>query len=183
MDIVYIQNSSLNDSSSREKLEDFKRFEIRAVDIVFGALYAFIVCVGLVGNCLVVAVVKRTSSMHTTTNYLLVNLAVADIITLLWNPRTYSFAFYPFHPKGTLGDYICKIFTGNAIIGVAIGASVLTLTTIAVERYYALVKPMTAGKLKIQLEHVGYVIAGIWVLALLVNLPDFAANRFDEHYG
>ncbi|XP_031561432.1 C-X-C chemokine receptor type 2-like [Actinia tenebrosa] len=178
-----VQNSSFNASSSQEKLVDFRRFDIQTLDILFGSLYAFIVCVGVVGNCLVLAVVKRTSSMHSTTNYLLVNLAVADIITLLWNPRTYSFAFYSSHPRGTLGDYLCKLFTGNGIIGVAIGASVLTLSTIAVERYHALVKPLTAGKLKIQFENVRYVIAGIWSIALLINLPDFVANRFDAKYG
>lgn len=177
------QNSSFNASSSQKNLVDLRPFSIQTLDVAFGLLYAFIVCVGLIGNCFVVAVVKRTPSMHSTTNYLLVNLAVADIITLLWNPRTYSFVFYPSHPRGAFGDYLCKLFTGNAIIGVAIGASVLTLSTIAVERYHALVKPLTAGKLKIQFENVRYVIAGIWTSALLINLPDFVENRYDAKYG
>ncbi|XP_028513117.1 QRFP-like peptide receptor [Exaiptasia diaphana] len=173
--------SGVNSTGITETRADFKRFEIQDFDIIFGVLYGVIVLLGLIGNILVVAVVKRTPSMHTTTNFLLVNLAVADIITLLWNPRTYSFAFYPIHPRGVLGDYICKFFTGNAVISVAIGASVFTLSTVAVERYHALVKPMK--RLRIQAESVKYVITVIWAVAFLITIPDFIAVHYDVRYN
>ena len=38
--------------------------------------------VGLIGNLMVVITVKRTKSLHTTTNCYLVSLAMADLITL-----------------------------------------------------------------------------------------------------
>ena len=60
--------------------------------------------------------------MHTTTNLLLVNLSVGDIIVLVWCPRLYSFLIET-HPSGLLGDYWCKLFNGNAIVGVAIASS------------------------------------------------------------
>lgn len=170
---------SVNESSS---IPDFAKYSVETVDVVFAVLYSFVVFVGLIGNCLVIIVVYRTRSMHTTTNFLLVNLAVSDVITLLWCPRTYSFAFYPIHPTGRLGDYICKIFTGNAIISVAIASSVLTLTILATERYHALMKPMQS-ELRLTHECVKYVIAFVWIVAILTNLPDFSQNKYSEQYG
>lgn len=161
---------------------DFTKYTIGAVDIVFAILYSFVVVVGLIGNGLVITVVRKTRTMHTTTNILLVNLAVSDVLTLLWCPRTYSFAFYPIHPSGKFGDYICRVFTGNAIISVAIASSVLTLTILAVERYKALMKPMNAG-LRLSFERVKYVIVVIWIAAILITLPDFAQNRYSARYG
>lgn len=163
-------------------ISDFKKYSVEIVDIVFAVLYGFVLFIGLIGNCLVITVVYRTRSMHTTTNFLLVNLAVSDVFTLLWCPRTYSFAFYPIHPKGTAGDYICKIFTGNAIISVAIATSVLTLTILATERYQALMKPMQS-ELRLTRERVKYVIAIVWIAAILTSLPDFSQNKYNERYG
>lgn len=170
---------STNDT---EIIPDFTKYSVELVDIVFAVLYGVVVLVGLIGNCLVITVVHRTRSMHTTTNFLLVNLAVSDVITLLWCPRTYSFAFYPIHPTGTIGDYICKIFTGNAIISVAIASSVLTLTILATERYHALMKPMQT-ELRLNHERVKYVIAFVWIAAILISLPDFSQNKYSERYG
>ncbi|OQR77142.1 neuropeptide FF receptor 2-like [Tropilaelaps mercedesae] len=45
--------------------------------------YVAIFVIGLVGNAFVVAVVHSTPRMRTTTNILLVNLAVADMLVLL----------------------------------------------------------------------------------------------------
>ena len=170
---------TINESSS---VPDFTKYSIETVDVVFAVLYGFVVFIGLIGNCLVVIVVCRTRSMRTTTNFLLVNLAVSDVITLLWCPRTYSFAFYPIHPTGILGDYVCKIFTGNAIISVAIASSVLTLTILATERYLALMKPMQSG-LRLTLERVKFVIGIVWLVAILISLPDFSQNKYSERYG
>jgi len=161
---------------------DFTKYSVGTVDVVFAVLYTFVVVIGLIGNCLVITVVRKTRAMHTTTNFLLVNLAISDVITLLWCPRTYSFAFYPIHPTGTTGDYICRIFTGNAIISVAIASSVLTLTIMATERYHALMKPMQT-ELRLSVERVKYVIVFIWMVAILTSLPDFSQNKYSEQYG
>ena len=177
----YGSNMSINETTVYP-IPDFKKYSVEIVDIIFAVLYGFVMFIGLIGNCLVMAVVYRTRSMHTTTNFLLVNMAVSDVITLLWCPRTYSFAFYPIHPTGILGDYICKIFTGNAIISVAIASSVLTLTILATERYHALMKPMQS-ELRLTRERVKYVLTFIWVAAILTSLPDFSQNKYSERYG
>ncbi|KAJ7372239.1 hypothetical protein OS493_019683 [Desmophyllum pertusum] len=150
---------------------------ITAQDIVFATLYSLIVLLGVVGNAIVITIVRRTPSMHTTTNYLLLNLAVADLFTLLLCPGLYDFALANVHLKGFTGDLICKLFAGNAVVPITINVAVLTVCTIAVERYLALMKPFRSN-LRISEEKVKYVIAVLWLLALLSCIPDIQHNTY-----
>ncbi|XP_015765831.1 PREDICTED: tachykinin-like peptides receptor 86C [Acropora digitifera] len=147
-------------------------------DIIFASLYSFIVIFGIIGNCLVITVVRKTPSMHTTTNYLLMNLAVADVLTLLLCPGVYDFALTSVRLQGFSGDLICKLFVGNAIVPITINAGVLTVCTIAVERYFALVKPFHTA-LRMSKSSVRYVVVIVWIIAVLSCIPDIQANTFN----
>ena len=151
---------------------------ISTQDIVFSVLYSLIVLLGVVGNGLVIIIVRKAPSMHTTTNYLLMNLAVADLLTLLFCPGLYDYALSGVRLEGFWGDLICKLFAGNAIVPITINVAVLTVCTIAVERYLALLKPFRS-KLRITEGKVKYVVAVLWLLALLSCIPDIQANTYD----
>ena len=146
-------------------------------DILFAAFYTAIVFPGVIGNGIIITIVRKTPSMHTTTNYLLMNLAVADLLTLLLCPGLYDFALTEVRLQGFLGDVICKLFAGNAVVPITINVAILTVCTIAVERYLALVKPFR--NLRLTKDSVGYVIALLWLIALLSCVPDIQANTFD----
>ncbi|EDO42801.1 predicted protein, partial [Nematostella vectensis] len=148
--------------------------------MAFAIPFALNMCLGVCGNALVITVVRRSRAMHTTTNFLLVNLAVGDIMILIWNPRWISFVIYPVHPRGTPGDLVCVLYTGNAIITVVVSASILTLVVLAVERYNALVNAMKG--VRISTERLPFVIGGIWGLAVAVSIPDFLNNYFSTQY-
>ena len=55
-----------------------------AVSTVFFLAYTLIFILGIIGNCFVVAVVVRSPRMRTVTNYFIVNLALADILVLIF---------------------------------------------------------------------------------------------------
>ena len=139
-------------------------------DIIFAALYVFIVIPGVI--------VRKTPSMHTTTNYLLLNLAVADLLTLLLCPGLYDYALTQVHLEGFSGDLVCKLFAGNAVVPITINVAVLTVCTISVERYLALLRPFQSN-LRISEDKVKYVIALLWLIALLSCIPDIQTNTFD----
>ncbi|KAL9988562.1 hypothetical protein ACROYT_G003020 [Oculina patagonica] len=146
--------------------------QITSQDIVFATLYSFMVFFGVVGNGIVITIVQKTPSMHTTTNYLLLNLAVADLLTLLLCPGVYDFALNHFRINPALGDIVCKLFAGNAIVCITFDASVLTLCVIAVERYVAIVKPFKSSRWNISSRKMGIVIALIWLMAFILSFPD-----------
>jgi len=153
---------------------------ITSKDIAFATLYSFIVFFGIVGNGIVIAIVRKTPSMHTTTNYLLVNLALADLLSLIFCPGFYDFALHNVKLTQTVGDFVCKVFAGNAVLSVTVLESIFTLTVVAVERYLSLVKPFNTSA-RPQKKNVGYTIAITWILASIICLPGFLSNNYDEY--
>ena len=117
--------------------------------------------------------------MHTATNYLLVNLAASDILVLLWCPSTYDFAVTGSLPKGTLGDSLCRFFIGDSVDILCLGVTLFTLTMLAVERYQALVTPMTT-KYTLTNKSVSYAIAATWILSLAISIPDFIFTHVEN---
>ncbi|KAK7865706.1 hypothetical protein R5R35_014514 [Gryllus longicercus] len=55
-----------------------------AMTLVYCVAYVLVFAVGLIGNCFVIAVVFRTPRMRTVTNFFIVNLAVADILVIVF---------------------------------------------------------------------------------------------------
>ena len=87
--------------------------QVSSEDIVFSALYSIIVFFGVLGNTVVIIIVAKTPSMHTTANYLLTNLALADFLTLLFCPGMYDFAINSFRINSTLGDIVRGVARGG----------------------------------------------------------------------
>ena len=149
-------------------------------DIILTVLYGIVILTGIVGNSLVILVVWRTRSMHTATNYLLVNLAASDIFVLLWCPNTYNYAVTL--PDNKLGNYLCRFFLGDAVDTLCLGVTLFTLTVLAAERYQALVTPMRT-KYTLNKQSVSYAIAATWILSLVISIPDFIFTHIDTTNG
>ncbi|KXJ19653.1 galanin receptor type 1 [Exaiptasia diaphana] len=148
------------------------------VDYVLISAYVFVITIGFGGNTLVLLVVKRKRSMHTTTNYLLANLSAADLLTLLWCiPGLVT--SYTLHPQGNLGDFLCKFVTMHHVAGITLLVSGITLTVLAVERYKALFYPL-AVRLTLTRKNVKYPIVCIWLLSIAYVVPLFVGERFNQ---
>lgn len=74
------QNSS--GSATDQEYYDLLRHPMYMV-IIYSLAYTTIMLFAIIGNVMVVAVVVRNQSMHTVTNYFIVNLAIADIMVAL----------------------------------------------------------------------------------------------------
>ena len=131
---------------------------------------------GFVGNVLVIRIVHKTPPMHTTTNYLLVNLAVADVITVLLWPLFSSYSCFKGYFSNGVGNFICKF---TAFTEMSVMASSFTLTVLAVERYHALLKPLRI-KLRLTEDNIKQAIALIWLSSFLVCLPEFFLREWKE---
>ena len=125
----------------------------------------FINVVGIPLNAIVITIVRRTTSMQSTTNILLCNIALADIFVVLW--QVLLLFGHPIKRPEIINKIICKI--GREEVFSAVQA--LTFTLIAFERYMALFKPMST-RLRINRDYIWRVIAGLWFCtALLFFLP------------
>ena len=147
-------------------------------DVAFAVMYSFIVIIGVPANCIIITIVRKTPSMHTTTNYLLMNLAVADLTTLMFCPGIYDFSLNNMKISKAVGDLICKFFAGNAVVPVTIRAASLIIAVIAVERYLAMVKPFRV-EWRLSKNQVPWVVAFLWAFSVLSCIPDFMTNTID----
>ena len=116
--------------------------------------------------------------MRTPMNFLLVNLAVADMTVAVFIAIRYIFTLVFVHPKGEIGDFVCQLLTGEAFTWVGALASAFSLVCIALERYLAIKFPydeqkrITTAKLKI-------IVVVLWVMAASWNMPLFLYARYD----
>ena len=149
-------------------------------EVVKMVTFWIIIIVGVIGNSLVITVVKMFRSMRTTTNYLLVNVAAADITTLLFTAILYLIMTInsPI-PSGALLSFLCKFIYTNTISIVTLLVTALTLTLLAFERYHALVKPLIASR-RVTTDNIAYFITGIWLIAITLVTPLFATLDYDS---
>ena len=145
--------------------------------VLFLATIPFFI-VGLIGNVLVIRIVHKTREMHTTTNYLLFNLACSDVFSILWAPL-----YYFSHLNGYLGDGFGQFVSKFRLLSeISIAVSSFTLTVLAVERYHALQKPFRTG-LRLKEDNIKQAITLIWISSLLLCLPFFFFQEWSETYS
>ena len=146
------------------------------IDKLFICLLASVVIgVGIAGNISVLLIIKRTQSLQTAQNYLLANLAAADVTSLLFC----SFSLIPMTnvlPDGTVGTVLCMFFVSFNVPLTATVVSVFTLTILAIERYNAVVRPLRM--LQLTRETVRYAIIGTWMASVALNTPLFVYTNY-----
>ncbi|KAK2144463.1 hypothetical protein LSH36_753g00006 [Paralvinella palmiformis] len=122
------------------------------------------------GNITVIYVILRHRKMRNVTNFFLANLAVSDlcvgIFCILPNLTTFL------SPYWILGKIVCKLY--YFIQCTSYTASVLILTVISLERYFAIIHPMLNKRItRMCLMRVVVVI--IWICAALYGVPNLVA--------
>ncbi|PNF26894.1 Allatostatin-A receptor [Cryptotermes secundus] len=119
----------------------------------------------------VVLVVAANQQMRSTTNLLIINLAMADLLFIVFcvpfTATDYVLPFWPF------GDVWCKIV--QYLIVVTAYASVYTLVLMSLDRFLAVVHPITS--MSIRTERNAFIaIAVTWIVILLVTLPVYVSH-------
>lgn len=96
----------------------------------------------LVGNVLVCLAILRNKVLQTQVSYLLMNLAVADLmIVIFFTPRHILEGLYH-HPRGLMGEILCKTITSETFTWVGGVASAISLVVLAYERFEAITAPL-----------------------------------------
>uniref|UniRef100_K7GGN7 Prolactin releasing hormone receptor n=1 Tax=Pelodiscus sinensis TaxID=13735 RepID=K7GGN7_PELSI len=147
---------------------------VHQLKVLIILMYAAVVVVGMVGNCLLVHIIVRVKKMHHVTNFLIGNLALSDVVMCATCiPLTLA---YVFEPRGWIfGSAMCYFVFFMQPVTVFV--SVFTLATIAVDRYIVIVHPL---RHRISLQLGEYVVLFIWILAGCLALPTMAHTYYVE---
>ncbi|KAL9957346.1 hypothetical protein ACROYT_G038973 [Oculina patagonica] len=147
---------------------------LTSTDLGLAVAFSVVVLINLLGNGLVCLVVFRFRGMRAPINYLLVNLAVSDIMVALFIIPDYIVNWAFKNPSGIKGDYMCTFLTGGIFVWVGTAASTILLVVIAFERYIAVVHPLNERWRLTNRRLVAILIVG-WLYAIVFNLPVFFA--------
>ncbi|OWF48461.1 trissin receptor-like isoform X1 [Mizuhopecten yessoensis] len=132
--------------------------------------YALSFVVDVVGNVIVVIIIYLNKRMRSTTNILILNLAISDIMVglfCMWvHLGNQISANWPF------GPFICKASTFTQVF--AVTSSVLTLTVISIERFFAIVFPL---KGKMSQCVMGLSIAVSWLVSAAIAAPQLFVRK------
>ncbi|KAK9506812.1 hypothetical protein O3M35_008678 [Rhynocoris fuscipes] len=102
--------------------------------------------------------------MRTVTNYFLVNLSFSDLMMSIFN-CIFNFV-YMINNDWAFGRPYCTI--NNFIANVTVAASVFTLTSMTLDRYLAIIRPLKPRMSKASAQ---LAILGIWLASLLIGSP------------
>ncbi|XP_019868983.2 neuropeptides capa receptor [Aethina tumida] len=127
----------------------------------------FIFVTGFLGNICVCIVIAKHSSLHTATNYYLFNLAISDLLLLVFGLPNDVASYWHMYPWN-LGEFFCK---SRALVSeMASYVSVLTIVAFSTERYLAICYPLYLHKMS-GFQRAAKIIAVMWVVCFLAALP------------
>ncbi|NXJ03919.1 NMUR2 protein, partial [Odontophorus gujanensis] len=141
-------------------------------------VYSVIFIVGVIGNFLVCLVILKHRNMKTPTNYYLFSLAVSDLLVLLFGMPLEVYEMWSNYPFlfGPIGCYF-----KTALFETVCFASILSVTTVSVERYFAILHPFRA-KLESTRKRALRTIVVLWVLSVLFALPNMSTHGIMLQY-
>lgn len=147
-------------------------------------VYSLTMALGIAGNSLIVFTICRYRRMKSTTNVFLASLASADLLLIIVCipvkvAKLFSYTW-------TMGLFLCKMV--HYMQSVSAICSVLTLTAMSVERYYAIVHPMKA-KYLCTISQARKIILATWAASFLLAVPILfvqiqmpVGERFKAHW-
>ena len=139
------------------------------VEIVIKAyVLPCVLAVGVVGNLLFLIVLARVRSMRTITNFFLANMAIADLIYMSVGigEKLWRYQASPVKDDDTvIGTMGCVFFP--FIVDFCFTTSVLLVTIVSFERYYAICKPLRHRHLATWSKSTKLVVA-TWIVSFIL---------------
>uniref|UniRef100_A0A6I8Q0I7 Orexin receptor type 2 n=1 Tax=Xenopus tropicalis TaxID=8364 RepID=A0A6I8Q0I7_XENTR len=130
--------------------------------LIVGYIIVFIIA--LIGNILVCVAVWKNHHMRTVTNYFIVNLSLADVlVTIICLPAT---LLVDITETWFFGKTLCKVIPYLQTVSVSV--SVLTLSCIALDRWYAICHPLM---FKSTAKRAQQSIVIIWIVSCAIMIP------------
>ena len=143
--------------------------------------YCLIFLVSLAGNTGIGIIVYKTKTMRKPINFLIVNMAMSDILyPIFLIPRNIQLLYIKsWLIGGPLGQALCKLVI--FLIEVSNAVSIQSLVLIAVDRFGTVVFPLRSPLISSKLWP--FFILATWIIAMAVNSPYLFAFKVVEYPG
>ena len=148
-------------------------------DIVSRTIFSILILTNVVGNSLVILVILKSRSMKTPMNYLLLNLAVADLTAGVFLAPSLMLEPTTTYPPGLTGEVLCRLFTSGYLAWAAFFPSAYSLVFIAFERYYAIIKPYSIRH-RITIKNLKIFIPACWIIGAILSVPNLLLIEFNN---
>ncbi|KAF8784462.1 5-hydroxytryptamine receptor like protein [Argiope bruennichi] len=143
--------------------------------VLLSALLGLLIMATVIGNVFVIAAIFLERNLQTVGNYLVLSLAVADLmVACLVMPMG---ALYEVNQEWILGPELCEVWTSGDVL--CCTASILHLLAIALDRYWAVtnvdyVRQRSSNR-------VGFMIFMVWAVGFLVSFAPILGWK-DENF-
>ena len=143
--------------------------------------YCLLMVVSLTGNTFIGIIVYRTESMRKPINFLIVNMAMSDMLyPIFLFPRFLASLYVDYWLiSGPLGQVLCKLVPFFQDISLSV--SMQSMVLIAVDRFGAVVYPLRSPLISSKL--CPFFILATWIVASAVFSPDLLAFKLIENPG
>ncbi|XP_068590524.1 melanopsin-A-like [Cebidichthys violaceus] len=133
-----------------------------------GSVILFIGITGMIGNLLVIYAFSKSRSLRTPANMFIINLAITDLLMCV--TQAPIFFTTSMHRRWIFGEKGCELYAFcGALFGIC---SMITLTVIAVDRYFVITRPLTSIGV-LSRRRALLILLGAWVYSLGWSLPPF----------
>ena len=128
---------------------------------------------------MVIIILKSRTMRKTPMNYMLLNLAVADLMVGVFMTPVFVLDRTFTHPEGFRGRMLCMFVTGGNLTWLGCLSSISSLVFIAIERYFAITKPLSA-RYRLTTTKLKVFIPICWIVATVISLPEFIFAHYDK---
>nr|UYI00197.1 alpha-1A adrenergic receptor [Neoseiulus barkeri] len=131
-----------------------------------GTLLLLIILLTITGNLLVLVAIFMNPNLRTTTNYFIVNLAIADLL-LGASVLPFSATLELLDKQWYFGQIFCNVWAATDVL--CCTASINSLCVISVDRYIGVTRPLTYSSIVTHRRAVTTCVV-VWVLSFFISV-------------
>lgn len=154
-----------------------------STDIIISTIYVLLTLVNFIGNTTMIFLIIRRRQLHTTVNYLLLNLSLSDIVG--------GIGIYPYVFVTNISSIkenqlnltvVCSLTQGLSIFFLAAGVSLITLCAVSLYRYCIIRFPLRALWTRSK-RTVEIIITLVWILSIASIFPAAVSYRYSPEHN
>ena len=148
-------------------------------EVVLRTIYGFLGTIGIIGNGLVLVVMIGTRELRTITNLFIVNQSVIDMVTSVLLLASYVAPRPALPSQEWAAVFVCSVWNSGYVFWGTLITSTFNLVMVTVERYFAVVHPISYRRMFSYRRASGMVCIP-WLLGFGYETYWVAVNRYSD---